>query len=108
MIEQAILTSVISSFLFLLYWVFKWLINKFKEDKDNTNKNNNIIKINNTSETQNKDHTSKEETLRLVYDLEAIETRLNHLIKAFSLYVENNGSDQETKKLIKKLLDDFI
>lgn len=108
MVQQAILTSAISSFIFLLYWVFKWLIAKIKSEKDNTNKNNNIIKINNNSETQNKDHTNKEDTLKLIYDLEAIETRLNHLIKAFSLYVENNGSDKETKKLIKKLLDDFI
>lgn len=108
MIEQALLTSVISSFIFLLYWVFKWLVNKIKADKETSNKNNNIIKINNSSDSQNKERTDTQQTIKLIYDLEAIETRLNHLIKAFSLYVENNGSDQETKKLIKKLLDDFI
>lgn len=108
MVQQAILTSAISSFIFLLYWVFKWLITKIKSEKENTNKNNNIIKINNTSETQKNDLRTQREIMEVKNYLEGVEMRLNHLIKAFSIYVQHNGSDKETKELIKKILDDFI
>lgn len=105
MIEQALLTSGSSAILILLFYLIKHLINKLKSDSTkNTNTNNITI----SPQTQNNELRMQRELVEVKKHLEALETRLNHLIKAFSIYVGNNGSDKETKELIKKLLDDFI
>lgn len=103
MIEQALLTSGSSALLILLFYLIKHLINKLKSD---STKNTNNITI--SPQTQNNELRTQREIMEVKNYLEGVETRLNHLIKAFSIYVQHNGSDKETKELIKKILDDFI